>query len=220
MNEIKIAAILFDLDGVLINSLESWYQAFNRMLRAYGKKELSRDVFKANCWGPDLRHNLDVLQLGEDAAEYCVQEQRKLIALIELFPGAGEVLRRTKKKYKLKVGLVTNTPRESVNKILEHFYLSNHFDVILTGDEVKRGKPDPEIVIKACERLNVKPEHVILVGDTKADYQAGKAVGCFVIGMGSKSAGDVHIEQLNELFMILDKIEKSPPQVIKKIPNR
>ncbi|MDI6884792.1 MAG: HAD hydrolase-like protein [archaeon] len=53
----KIAAILFDLDGVLINSLESWYQAFNAMLRAYGKKELSRETFKANCWRPDLRHN-------------------------------------------------------------------------------------------------------------------------------------------------------------------
>jgi HAD superfamily hydrolase (TIGR01549 family) len=208
MNERKIAAILFDLDGVLINSLESWYQAFNRMLRAYGKKELSREVFKANCWGPDLRHNLGALQLGEDAAEYCVQEQLKLIALIEMFPGAEEVVRRTKNDYKFKVGLVTNTPRENVNKILEHFHLFNHFDVIITGDEVKRGKPDPEIVIKACEWLNVKPAQVILVGDTKADYQAGKAAGCFVIGMGSKSAGDLHIEQLSELFSVLDKIGK------------
>ena len=104
MNERKIEAILFDLDGVLINSLESWYQAFNAMLRAYGKKELSRDMFKENCWGPDLRHNLDALQLGEDAAEYCVQEQLKLIALIELFPSAEEVVRRAREGYKLKVG--------------------------------------------------------------------------------------------------------------------
>jgi HAD superfamily hydrolase (TIGR01509 family) len=205
MNEREIAAILFDLDGVLINSLESWYQAFNRMLRAYGKKELSRDVFKANCWGPDLRHNLRALQLGEDAAEYCVREQIKLIALIELFPGAEEVVRQTREKYKCKVGLVTNTPRENVNKILAHFNLSNHFDVVMTGDDVIKGKPDPEMVIKACERLNVKPAQVILVGDTKADYQAGKAAGCMVIGMGSNSAGDAHIEQLCELFSIVDK---------------
>jgi HAD superfamily hydrolase (TIGR01549 family) len=208
MNERKIEAILFDLDGVLINSFESWYQAFNAMLRAYGKKELSRDVFKANCWGPDLRHNLGALQLGEDAAEYCVQEQRNLIELIELCPDAEEVVSRTRGEYKFKVGLVTNTPRENVTKILEHFKLSSHFDVVMTGDEVKRGKPDPEIVVKACEWLKVKPEHVILVGDTKADYQAGKATGCFVIGTGSKSAGDVHIEQLSELFSILDKIGK------------
>jgi HAD superfamily hydrolase (TIGR01549 family) len=210
MKEIKIDAILFDLDGVLINSFESWYQAFANMLRAYGKKELSREMFKAKCWGPDLRHNLGALQLGEDAAAYCVQEQIKLIALIELFPGAEEVVRQTRDKYKFKVGLVTNTPRENVDKILAHFQLSNHFDVVMTGDDVKKGKPDPEMVITACERLNVKPERVILVGDTKADYQAGKAAGCVIIGVGSNSAGDLHIEQLSELFTNLDKIIITP----------
>ncbi len=202
MNERKIDAILFDLDGVLINSFESWYQAFSKMLRAYGKGEISREKFEEKCWGPDLRHNLAALNLGEDAARRCVREQLNLIELIKLFPDAEDVLHRTREDYKLKVGLVTNTPRENVNKILEHFQLSNHFDVILSGDDVKRGKPDAEIVIKACERLNVKPEHAILVGDTKTDYQAGKAAGCSVIGVGAKSAGDVHIEKLDELFTI------------------
>jgi HAD superfamily hydrolase (TIGR01509 family) len=206
MNTQTIDAILFDLDGVLINSFESWYQAFIRMLRAFGRKELSRETFEAKCWGPDLRHNLGALQLGEDAAAYCVQEQIKLIALIELFPGAEEVVRQTREKYKFKVGLVTNTPRENVDKILAHFQLSNHFDVVMTGDDVKKGKPDPEMVITACERLNVKPDRVILVGDTKADYHAGKAAGSFVIGVGSNSAGDLHLEQLSELFTNLDKI--------------
>jgi HAD superfamily hydrolase (TIGR01509 family) len=202
MTNRKPEAVLFDLDGVLINSFESWYQAFSKMLRAYGKEEISRATFEAKCWGPDLRHNLAALQLGEDAADYCVREQLKLVELIELFPDAEEVLHRTREDYKLKVGLVTNTPRENVNKILEHFQLSNHFDVILTGDDVKRGKPDAEIVITACERLNVKPGHTILVGDTKADFMAGKAAGCSVIGVGANSAGDVHIEKLNELFTI------------------
>ncbi len=200
MNEREIDAILFDLDGVLINSFESWYQAFSKMLQAYGKEEMSREKFEEKCWGPDLRHNLAALNLGEDAAQRCVREQLKLIELIELFPDAEEVLHRIKTEYRLKAGLVTNTPRENVNKILEHFHLSNHFDVILTGNDVKRGKPDAEIVKKACARLNVQPEHAILVGDTKADFLAGKAAGCSVIGLGAKSAGDVHIEKLDELF--------------------
>lgn len=206
MSERKIEAILFDLDGVLINSFESWYQAFSKTLRAYGKGEISRDKFEEKCWGPDLRHNLAALNLAEDAARRCVREQLNLIELIELFPDTEEVLHRTREDYKLKVGLVTNTPRENVNKILEHFQLSNYFEVILTGDDVKRGKPDAEIVIKACERLSVKPEHAILVGDTKTDYQAGKAAGCSVIGVGTKSAGDAHIEKLDELFTVLDEL--------------
>jgi HAD superfamily hydrolase (TIGR01509 family) len=204
MNERKIDAILFDLDGVLINSFESWYQAFTVMLRAYGKEEMSREEFTEKCWGPDLKHNLDALNLDDEAGKYCINEQLNLIELIELFPDVREVLHRIKGEYKLKVGLVTNTPKKNVYRILEHFHLSNYFDVILTGNDVRRGKPDAEIVITACERLNVKPEHTILVGDTEIDFQAGKAAGCLVIGVGAKSTGDVHIEKLDELFSVLD----------------
>ncbi|MHC1600040.1 MAG: HAD family hydrolase [Candidatus Methanospirareceae archaeon] len=204
MNERKIDAILFDLDGVLINSFESWYQAFNAMLMAYGKEEMGRGEFTEKCWGPDLKHNLDALNLDEEAGKYCINEQLKLIEFIELFPGVKEVLSRVREEYKLKVGLVTNTPKRNVHRILEHFHLSNYFDVILTGNDVRRGKPDAEIVITACERLNVKPEHTILVGDTETDFQAGKAAGCLVIGVGAKSTGDVHIENLYELFAFLD----------------
>ncbi|HUV02538.1 MAG TPA: HAD family hydrolase [Desulfobacteria bacterium] len=199
----KIEALLFDLDGVLIDSFESWYQAFAKMLKAYGKDEMSRETFRETYWGPGLGHNLATLQLDENAADYCVREQIKLIELIALFPGAKEVLRRTKQDYKLKVGLVTNTPRANVTEVFERFRLTNHFDAILTGDDVKRGKPDAEIVLKACEQLNVQPEHAVLVGDTRTDYQAGKAAGCFVVGVGGNSAGDVHIEKLHELFSVL-----------------
>ncbi len=204
MKERKIEAILFDLDGVLINSFESWYQAFNAMLMAYRKEEMSREEFRKKCWGPDLKHNLTALNLDEEAGKYCINEQLKLIEFIELFPGVKEVLSRVREKYKLKVGLVTNTPKKNVHRILEHFHLSGYFDVIVTGDDVKRGKPDAEIVIDACERLKTKPENVILVGDTESDFLAGKSAGCAVIGVGAKSAGDEHIENLYELFAILD----------------
>ena len=204
----KVELILFDLDGVLIDSFESWYQAFTTMLRAFGKKELRRETFRARCWGPDLRHNLAALQLGEDAAWFVVHEQLKLVGLIELIPGADAVVRRTREEYRLKVGLVTNTPRANVDEILAHFKLTNHFDAVLTGDDVRKGKPEPELITKACERLAVPPERAALVGDTNTDYQAGRAAGCLVIGVGANAAGDVHIERLEELFAVLDGIRQ------------
>jgi len=204
----KVEVILFDLDGVLIDSFESWYQAFTTMLRAFGKKELRRETFRARCWGPDLRHNLAALQLGEDAAWFVVHEQLKLVGLIELIPGADAVVRRTREEYRLKVGLVTNTPRANVDEILAHFKLTNHFDAVLTGDDVRKGKPEPELITKACERLAVPPERAALVGDTNTDYQAGRAAGCLVIGVGANAAGDVHIERLEELFAVLDGIRQ------------
>jgi len=131
-----IEAILFDLDGVLINSFESWYHAFNEMLRAYGKEEIGRAEFREKCWGPDLE-------------------------------------------------------------------LSNHFDVIVTGDDVKNGKPNAEMVVAACEKLTLKPENVILVGDTEIDFQAGKSAGCAIVGVRAKPEGGERIDTLFELFPLL-----------------
>ncbi len=198
-----IEAILFDLDGVLINSFESWYHAFNKMLRAYGKEEIGRAEFKEKCWGPDLEHNLAGLNLGEEAGKYCINEQLKLIGIIELFPGVKEVLGRVREEYKLKVGLVTNTPKENVRAIFEHFQLSNHFDVIVTGDDVKNGKPNAEMVVAACEKLTLKPENAILVGDTEIDFQAGKSAGCAIVGVRAKPEGGERIDTLYELFPLL-----------------
>lgn len=198
-----IEAILFDLDGVLINSFESWYHAFNEMLRAYGKEEIGRAEFKEKCWGPDLEHNLADLNLGEEAGKYCINEQLKLIGIIELFPGVKEVLGRVREEYKLKVGLVTNTPKENVRAIFEHFQLSNHFDVIVTGDDVKNGKPNAEMVVAACEKLTLKPENAILVGDTEIDFQAGKSAGCAIVGVRAKPEGGERIDTLYELFPLL-----------------
>jgi len=217
-----IEAVLFDLDGVIINSFESWYQAFNAMLRRYGKEEISREEFRVKCWGPDLKHNLDAWNLDEEAGHYCIDKQLELVELIELFPDAKEVLSRIRHKYK--VGLVTNTPKKNVARILEHFQLARFFDVVLTGDDVHEGKPNAEMVIEACRRLKVKPENVILVGDTESDFQAGKSAGCTVIGIGTGAGAgagvgagvdaksgantdidieiDMYIEKLNELLSL------------------
>ena len=208
-----IEAVLFDLDGVIINSFESWYRAFNAMLRRYGREEISREEFKVKCWGPDLKHNLEAWDLDEEAGQYCVDKQLELVDLIELFPDAKEVLSRIRHKYKYKVGLVTNTPKKNVVRILEHFQLAKFFDVVVTGDDVREGKPNAEMVIEACSRLKVKPENAILVGDTESDFQAGKSAGCTVIGVGvgAKSGVntdtdieiDIHIANLNELLSLV-----------------
>ena len=83
--------------------------------------------------------------------------------------------------------------------------------MVITGDDVREGKPNAEMVIEACSRLKVKPENAILVGDTESDFQAGKSAGCTVIGVGvgAKSGVntdieiDMHIANLNELLSLV-----------------
>jgi len=199
-----LEAVLFDLDGVIIDSFESWYQAFNVMLTRYRKEPLSRDEFRVTCWGPDLAHNLDVFNLSEEAGQYCINEQLNLVERIDLYPGVNDVLNRLRVDYKLKVGLVTNTPKENVIRTLDYFQLFSLFDVIVTGDDVINGKPDAEMILKACETLNVRPDRAIVVGDTETDFLAGQSAGCSVICMRANSACDERIEKLEDLFAVLN----------------
>ncbi|MBC7110413.1 MAG: HAD-IA family hydrolase, partial [Archaeoglobi archaeon] len=84
------------------------------------------------------------------------------------------------------------------------------FDVIVTGDEVKAGKPHPEIILRACELLGVSPKEVVLVGDTQSDVIAGKSAGCrAVIGVGTEA--DFKISSLKELLEILKILESELP---------
>jgi HAD superfamily hydrolase (TIGR01509 family) len=191
-------AIFFDLDGVLINSIDAWFYAFNETLKHFGLGGISESEFKESYWGHELPENLRKLGLQERAEKYCEARYSKFIDKIKLFEDSKRVLERAKK---FKIALVTNTPKVSVHRILKRFGLAKYFDAVVTGDDVKRGKPSPEPVIKACKLLKVEPKDTILVGDTQSDVKAGRSAGCKVIGLGLDA--DARIEKLADLLNLV-----------------
>jgi len=78
---------------------------------------------------------------------------------------------------------VTNTPERCVDSILTHFDIDDYFQAVVTPDDVTQGKPDPEMLLEACRRLEVQPSRTVFVGDTDSDVRAGRAAGCTVIGI-------------------------------------
>ena len=195
-------AVLFDLDGVLVNSLECWLRSFNETLKKYGFGEVSKERFGKEYWGQSTESCFKSLGLGENAAEYCYLMQLKHIDEIKVPKGLREILKLIKSE--VKVGLVTNTPRKNTEKILERFRLGDCFDVVITGDNVAEKKPCPEMVLRACELLGVEPGETLVVGDTEADVRAGKSAGCQVAGM--KVPADFTISDLSELISILKSV--------------
>lgn len=195
----KFFAILFDLDGVILDSSDAWHSAVNATLKKFGKKTISKKKFLKAYWGPNLRESFRKINLGNDAIQDCNSQYYKFVDKLRVFPEAEKILTIAKEKFK--VALVTNTPREITIFSLEKFSLLNYFDVVVAGDDVKNAKPSPEMILKACEELKVKPENSILVGDTYADVIAGKKAGCFVIGL--KIDADVKVENLEEIKKFL-----------------
>ena len=92
-----------------------------------------------------------------------------------------EMVRHIKKKG-YKTAVVSNTQSDIVESILNKFDIKKYFDIIVGGERVKHGKPNPEIVHIACKELKIKPGESILVGDTIYDKGAAEAAGCRFIG--------------------------------------
>ncbi len=187
-------AILFDMDGVLVDSLDSWWMALNSALKRYKHQEITRDEFTKTYWGHDLKANLKRLHLNPEVAQFCNVTYGNHIDYIRIYPDTTATLQRLST---YKKAIITNTPTDCARQILKKFNIESYFQQIITSDDVQKAKPDPEIVFKACGRLAVDPKTVILVGDTESDVKAGQAAGCIVVGL--KTPADVTIQTLSEL---------------------
>ena len=192
------SAILFDMDGVLVDSLDSWWKALNSALKRYKHQEITRDEFMKTYWGHDLKANLKRLQLNPEVAQFCNVTYGNHIDYIHIYPDTKVTLQRLST---YKKAIITNTPTDCARQILKKFNIEPYFQQIITSDDVQKAKPDPEIVFKACERLGVDPKTVILVGDTVSDVKAGQAAGCIVVGL--KTPADITIQTLSELPRLL-----------------
>ena len=196
-------AILFDLDGVLVESVDVWLSAFNDTLREFHLPVLSKEEFLKKYWGKSTVENFSAMGLGRDAVLQCWNRYLSRLQEIKLFPASRKVLESVRKRYK--TALVTNTPREGVNALLQKLGIAELFDLVLTGDDVERGKPSPDIVLLACQKLGIAPQEALLVGDTQADVEAGRRAGCKVVGIGVEA--DFTIKDISELEQLLEKLD-------------
>jgi HAD superfamily hydrolase (TIGR01549 family) len=139
------------------------------------------------------------MDLNPEVIDFCNLAYEDNIDYVKIYPDTISTLKILKN---FKKAIVTNTPKVCMDKIIEKLYLGTYFNAIVTSDEVKLGKPSPDLIFKACEKLDVKPNNVVLIGDTTADVEAAKAAGCKIIGI--RINADIRIEKIGELTNIFD----------------
>ena len=198
MEKIRPKAILFDMDGVLVDSIDSWWKSLNHALKHYNEPEMSLEEFKDKYWGHDLYENLEKMKLSQEVGNFCNNIYHKYLEEIKIYKNAKETL---EKLNSYKKAIITNTPKDCTDQILKNFEIRKYFDKIFTSSDVSRPKPSPEIVNLALKTFDLKPSDVVLVGDTNSDVKAGKKAGCKVIGI--KVTGDYTIDNISELTTIL-----------------
>jgi pyrophosphatase PpaX len=170
-----LRAVLFDLDGTLLDSFEFIYGAFEHALALHGIESFDRTQIAGYMGGPleqvyaEMAPGCDAVALTEAHRTF----QSENIRLVSLFPDTIEVLDELKKR-NLKIAAITTRSLRTSVKSLEAVGIEHYFDLILSAEDVTRHKPHPEPILKALEFLQVKPEEAIMVGDTTADIMAGK----------------------------------------------
>lgn len=197
----RIRAILFDLDGVLVDSIEAWYLTLNVVLESLGRKPFSKKDF-ISIWGQGIEKDVALLGMPQDKVLEIYREIfPRYLDIIHITPGAENILKSLDKKDILKA-VVTNSPRFITDIILKHTKLNSYFQTICCGNEVPEGKPHPALCLRAMEILGVTGEETLMIGDTENDIKAGKSAGCHTIGFRTK--GDLTIQNLDELLKLVE----------------
>lgn len=185
----KPKAILFDLDGTIIDSDALFFEA-TRSASAQNGIMISHEMFINTTIkkGVSVFENVDSIRKRN---RELIQQQRDKIycALLSsseiLLPDALDVLRNLKKSG-LIIGLGTGSKKKYFNSVESNIGLQKYFDAVVTRDDVKRIKPFPDIYQKLCSILNVKPCESLVVEDTEKGILAGKDTGCHVVAIPNK----------------------------------
>ncbi len=196
-----LRGVLFDLDGVLLDSYEAWFALVNATARDLGYPPVSREAFHAG-WGQGLAADVESFFVRHDVAQiethyrtHFAEHARELT----VDPDAAPLL-ETLRRAGLRSAVVTNTPASIAGEILRAAGLRP--DVLVGGTDVPRAKPAPDMVLLACERLGVAAGEAILVGDTRFDREAATAAGVRFVGL--RLEGDVKLERLSDVRALLD----------------
>ncbi len=183
-----IRGVVFDLDGVLVNTELVFQQAGNELARRRGK-EMTLDVFK-EMMGRRPREAFTAMieMLGlNDTVEELQRESREIFfQLLDVhlapMPGLHELLERIERAG-LPKAVATSSPRDYARDILGRVRLLDRFAFILGAEDVTNGKPHPEIYLKAAERLGLPPQNVLVVEDSEAGTKAAAQAGAFVVAV-------------------------------------
>jgi HAD superfamily hydrolase (TIGR01509 family) len=185
---VSIDTVIFDLDGVIIDTEEVWNSVRHDFAVAHGgrwTRELDQPkVMGANSmqWAASMRENNGLDLPVEDIYEGVIAGLKERYARhLPLIPGAPEAIARLAHAYRL--GVASSSPLELIEYALELGGLRGHFAVVVSSDDVSRGKPEPDVYLEACKRLGTAPERAAAVEDSSSGIRAAHAAGLWVVAI-------------------------------------
>lgn len=207
----RLAGVLFDLDGVLIDSARAWHRVISIGVERYGFSPVSWELF-STTFGQgveaDQQQFFPTLSVDQ-VSRFYEQTFADQLEAVRLMEGAHRVLDALAARG-LARAIVTNTPRPLAEQVVEHTGLAERVDALAAAGDAPE-KPEPDLVLLALERIGLSAGDVVYVGDSASDRAATASAGVWMIGLDHP--GDQAIARLDELLPLFDvKGERHPEE--------
>lgn len=210
-------AVIWDMDGVLVDTGPFHFQAWRRILRERG-----RDLTEKGFLESFGMKSVDILRkvLGElRPEELNLLARRKeeyyreeLAERVRPLPGAMAIL-ESLREAGFHQALASSAPPKNIGLVLDSLGIAHYFEALVSGDEVEAGKPDPEIFLEASRRLGVSPRRCVVLEDSVAGVRAARAAGMRCVAITNSNPQ----EKLGEADMIVRTLEEISPQTLEML---
>jgi len=206
----KIKAVIFDMDGVLIEAKDWHYQALNKALKLFGM-EISRYDHLVTYDGLPTKKKLEMLSTERGLPKGLhnfindmKQQYTMEIVYSECKPKFYHEYALSKlKNEKYKMAVCSNSVRNTIEVMMEKSSLSQYIDFYISNQDVKHGKPDPEMYIKAINRMGLSPKECMIVEDNENGIKAARASQAWV--MEVDEVEDVNYKNIIEHIKMFEK---------------
>ena len=201
------------MDGVIIDSEPLHFESDRMVMREFGveltDEDLNRFVGVANpqMWAElkdkySINITIEELLERQHASKLKLLEEREL----ETISGIDELISDLQKKG-IAIALASSSSREFIELVLKKLGITECFQVIVSGDEVEKGKPEPDIFLKAAELLKVSPENCIVLEDSQHGVNAAKNAGMKCIGFINPNSGNQDLSKADKVVSTLVGLE-------------
>lgn len=211
----NIKAVLFDLDGTLINSEYFYFKNWQPILLDHYKLDINFDCWLENFAGHTLVRNVGLLKekWGIDTTEDFMWTQTRAnyakadMTTIELMPYANEVLMKLKQAGK-RIALVTSSYQTTVDAVLGYHGLLDFFEFFVTREKVINAKPNPEPYLQAVQTLSLSVNEVVAIEDTSTGLKSAQGAGLTCIAVSTQNIEIPRLANAQYLVQSLEEVHQ------------
>lgn len=184
-----IKGVIFDLDGVIVNTEPLHELCEKQILKQYNVR-ISKEIFEKIKGLSDVdafRFYISHFKIDEHPSLLIDKKKQLYMKLLKrkarLYPGFKTLAKQCRRKFK--IGLATSSSKQNVHVLLKHFDIKQYFDALVTAEDVRLTKPYPDSYLKIAEKLHIKPNQCLVIEDSVHGITAAKTAGAKCIAVST-----------------------------------